>query len=102
MNIDQRYIGQRYDLAINRGHSAGNYANAYVSTDLDDAWERHVASSDFEQLDTVERSLVRAGFVIGFFSSYESHEVPGEHAEEHEATLIEHGDHLRALGVAVE
>ena len=62
---------------IHEGYEAGNYANAYETQDLDVASEQHKLYTKNE--------LYCSGFVLGFYSSYELHEVPCEHRDEIEA-----------------
>lgn len=59
------------------GYDAGNYANAYSDTDLDAAWD---VMEDGDR--PVNNKAFRAGFILGFFSSYENTEVPEEYLEE--------------------
>ena len=60
--------------AMSHGFSAGNYANAYKSTDL----ERF-------DLDSVTEHY-RVAFVLGFYSSYELDEIP--YRMEYEAAYL--------------
>ena len=64
------------NLAASRGFDSGNYANAYVSTDFDESWWND------EDDEFKGNPLYRAGFVVGFYSSYEDHEVPGDNLDE--------------------
>ena len=57
--IDQR-------TEISNAFSAGNYANAYEGTDIEDF--------DIEEMPAHER----AAFVLGFFASYEFSEMSGD------------------------
>jgi hypothetical protein len=54
---------------VRRGFDAGNYANAYESTDLESV-----------ELDC-ESDAYRAAFVLGFFASYELNEIPSDARE---------------------
>lgn len=49
--------------AISRAYSAGNYANAYETTDLD--------ACEIDEMPEIER----AAFVLGFFGSYSLDEI---------------------------
>ncbi len=61
--------------AYSRGFDAGNYHNAYVSTDFDDV--------DFEEeVDGGDTLIFRDAFIIGFFASYETEEVSEDHRDE--------------------
>lgn len=70
--------------SFSRGYDAGNYGNAYESTD----WHRWSA----KRLDdtTVE---YRQGAILGFFSSYELHEIDDEECRALVETLrAKHGE----------
>lgn len=86
------------DTLLSHGFDAGNYANAYTSEDLDEAWE----IEEDGRPGNAESEHFRAAFVIGFFSSYEEHEIPEDHQDEHAAAMAERGPRLRAIGVAVD
>lgn len=74
----------RYLAAMRHSRSwdAGNYANAYVSTDLETAWEIAEGEEEEDRPEDAPPGLSRKGFVLGFFSSYEDHEIPEEHLDE--------------------
>ena len=58
------------------GWHAGNYANAYTSETLDPAsWEGR-------------SSAYRAAYLLGFYASYEAHEIPPEWRDEVEALRV--------------
>lgn len=58
-----------YDtLAFSQGYDAGNYAAAYQGT----------APRLDPDLDTIRDSACSSGHVLGFFSSYELTEIPGD------------------------
>ena len=59
-------------IQLSRGFSAGDYANAYETTDLESA----LAHLDEETDDYTE--AYRTAFVIGFFASYALHEIPSD------------------------
>ena len=63
---------------ISTGFDAGNYAAAYVSEDLE------TAMADRPEM---ENEAYAAGFVLGFFSSFELHEIPAGDAEVYEDAL---------------
>lgn len=56
------------DGLLSRGFDAGNYSNAYETQDL-------IAATDHRQAFVDE--AYRTGFILGFFSSYELHEIDG-------------------------
>lgn len=88
--------------ALARGFDAGNYGNAYTSTDFDTAW---LVVDDGEQHDpyrTVDSSAFGAAFLIGFFATYEEHEIPGEQREFWRAAVETYGAEMRKLGIAVD
>lgn len=64
-------------LILSRGFDAGNYAAAYVSTDYMVAFDADTGPKELE--------AYCAAFVLGFFSSYEVHEIPEDYREMHEA-----------------
>jgi hypothetical protein len=55
---------------MSRGFDAGNYANAYVSENYLTAFNADTGPKEHE--------AYCAGFVLGFFSSYEVDEIPGD------------------------
>jgi hypothetical protein len=57
---------------IDEGFCAGNYCNGYETEDYDETEKQRDGQNGF----------YRIGFLLGFFSSYESHEIPPEHREE--------------------
>lgn len=73
--------------ALSQGFSAGNFGNAYHSEDLMTAWgllrdetPSTRAEWDIGDEPDPERPF-DAGYVLGFFGSYETHEVPSEHRD---------------------
>jgi hypothetical protein len=100
-------------LALSSGFSAGNYANAYTSTDLDTAWERFELSEEAkaeednedypEAIDPLTKASFRAAFVIGFFGSYEPDEIQdSEQKDEYDAAMVAWGERMKHLGIAVD
>ena len=57
---------------VNHGFSAGNYANAYETTDYETAVARLSMNRPAEYI---------AAFTLGFFASYELHEMTTDEAE---------------------
>lgn len=86
--------------ALSNAFSAGNYANAYVSEDLDAAWE-HEGESEPDDI-IANPDGYRAAFVIGFFSSYEADEIPEEHRDEWIDAYTKFGPTMKTIGIAVE
>lgn len=80
------------DDDIRRGFDAGNYANAYETTCLETALAALSMnrSADYE-----------SAFILGFFGSYERHEM-GEHAEDYALAYEAVGARAAELGIAVE
>ena len=70
---------------FSRGYDRGNYGNAYESGDWETWAERNELS---------ERSQpYQEGMVLGFFSSYELHEISDEDVRDQvEALRAKHGD----------
>jgi len=57
------------DLELSHGFDAGNYCNAYETQDIEDA----LVMRDVRD----HSKAYRNAFILGFFSSYELHEIPG-------------------------
>lgn len=70
INTDQLNTIDKTELS--HGFYRGNYANAYETEDYEQAVKQLVGQTGF----------YRVGFLVGFFSSYELHEVPGEQQDE--------------------
>lgn len=90
--------------ALSKGFDSGNYANAYVSKDFAAAWEAEQEEEDgsyaeFESDEDAKRAF-EAAFLIGFFGSYETHEIHDED-EQYSLLMAEHiyGPRMRALGI---
>lgn len=64
------------DTELSHGFDAGNYANAYVSED----YSRALSLEESEHEKPLSLPYLRA-FTLGFFASYEAHELPGEHED---------------------
>lgn len=77
------------DEQLSRGFDAGNYAYAYETTDYDWAIARRSMNRSAEYI---------AAFTLGFFSSFEPHEM-GEHQETwREALASKAGQRCLELG----
>ncbi len=61
-----------FDHQLSSGFDAGNHANAYDTTDLDEA---------LAVLSPNRSPAFLAAFVLGFYSSFEQAEVPCTHAQ---------------------
>lgn len=62
--------------ALSRGFDAGNHASAYDSEDFDTVWrEEEEKQGGFSG---EERHAYFAGFIVGFFSSFEDSEIADE------------------------
>lgn len=84
-------MSKRTDEQISRGFDAGNYANAYETTDYD----RAIASLSMNR----SKAYV-AAFTLGFFGSYEPHEM-GSHLEAVQEAWALVGKRAKELGIAV-
>ena len=78
-------------LSISRGYDAGNYANAYETTD----YERALA-----KLSPNRSAAYVAAFTLGFFGSYTADEMGSHHEAYNEAQALV-GKRARELGIAV-
>jgi len=65
--------------SFSRGFDHGNYGNAYESQDWDSF------SEDMETPEGLDPVEYHVGAMLGFFSSYEIHEIEGDYQEEIEA-----------------
>lgn len=84
-----------FATACSQGFDAGNYANAYDSTDLDLAIESAEIDPDVDP----SRPGYRHAFILGFFASYALHEIPGEYRDEYDqAYHSAAGQHCAAAG----
>lgn len=63
-----------YDNDLSHGFSAGSYCNAYENRDFEKACDLMQASGNRST------AWIHA-FILGFFSSYELHEIPEKHLE---------------------
>jgi hypothetical protein len=78
--------------AISRGFDAGNYANAYETTD----YEHALASLSPNRSDHYV-----AAFTLGFFSSYERDEM-GDGVDAYDDAMALVGARMRLLGIAID
>jgi hypothetical protein len=63
--------------AISQGRIDGNYCEAYSCTDLMKGIRADMSEDLWFRSDTLKLAWL-AGFVVGFYGSYEAHEVPQE------------------------
>ena len=84
-------MSKRTDEQIHRGFEAGNYANAYETTD----YSKAIASLSMNR----SKAYV-AAFTLGFFGSYEPHEM-GSHLEAVQEAWALVGKRAKAIGIAV-
>lgn len=81
---------ERFDALVSRGFDAGNFANAYETQDYDAAIGNRRVSRD--------KGPFGLAFILGFFGSYELHEM-GAHRETYlEAYRSDAGKRALALG----
>jgi len=66
MNLETRIL-------ISQGFDAGNYASAYISQDYQTAFDRGTGKKEHE--------AYCVAYILGFFSSYELHEIPFEYQD---------------------
>lgn len=85
-------VTRRTDEQISRGFNAGNYANAYETTDYD----RALASLSMNR-----SAAYKAAFTLGFFGSYEPHEM-GSHLEAVQEAWALVGKRAKEIGIATD
>lgn len=88
--------------ACSRGFSAGNYANAYETTDLETALDALDTAgldldADTRPTDPMQREAYRAAFILGFFGSYSLDEI-GDREEYDQAYHSAAGKQCLAAG----
>jgi hypothetical protein len=87
--------------ALSRGFSAGNYANAYVSEDFDQAWE---SEDEEDRLEDDERIFkhpdYKSAFLIGFFGSYEEDEISADHVDDWRDAYYRLAKDMQEIGIA--
>ncbi len=79
---------------LHQGYDAGNYDSAYVSENFTKAWRKREGRA--------KSAAYRAAYILGFFSSYETHEVPYNYQEEVVAAEHRYGNEMRAAGIGVD
>lgn len=84
--------------ALHRGYEAGNYASAYVSENYTVARQRR---GNNEYL-SAWRNAYDAAFLLDFFSTYETHEIPYAHRADVVSAEYRWGPKMRKAGIAVD
>lgn len=80
-----------HDIDLSKGFSAGNYCNAYEGRDFGSAVVKRQVKD--------KSTAYATAFMLGFFASYELHEIPGDHQDAfREAYFSEDGQRVVALG----
>lgn len=83
------------DTLLHLAFDCGNYAQAYEGEDYDLA----VAREEEKRGGALNQAFLRA-FTLGFFSSFELHEIPGSDLDSyHEAYFSPEGERVLALGM---
>ena len=95
-------LSTRIATSLSRGFDAGNFANAYTSEDFGARSVQTELTRALFVRRAREQEAFRAGFVLGFFASYEDHEIPSEHFESFEEARSEWADHARSIGIAID
>ena len=87
-------------LHVAKAYIAGNFDNAYVSETLIHAMSQRQTRPDGTVRDSPFLcSLYTAAYILGFFATYEPHEVPiGHHIDYQQAYDSPTGVALRAMG----
>lgn len=93
--------------ALSHGLHAGNYASAYVSEDFETAKEHCEAEDHNEEFVGAKappevREAWEAAFIIGFFGSYETHEVDSDHTDALIEATNKWGQKIRDLGLVCD
>lgn len=91
---------------LHRGFDAGNFANAYESTDLGEAIESDEEEHEDEpdhpgHASHFDHAAYLDAFVLGFFGSYEDHEIDGESIERVIEARGNVGQVMLDMGIAV-
>lgn len=81
------------DLAFSRGFDAGNFAGAYEGGELSPSRVEAKAKARGIPYTPETMGAFRAGFVLGFFASYETREVPAKHRALVERLRAQYPDH---------
>jgi hypothetical protein len=66
---------ERWHEILSRGFDAGNFANAYEGED----YQKTINARAVPKIPAALRSAYHAAFTLGFFASYEAHEIPDDH-----------------------
>lgn len=92
----------QHDDALHQGFDSGNYGAAYVSEDFNVASGHDEALRDrYFKDDFHTRRAWSAAYIIGFFSSLSTSEVPEDHVSDLIDATSMFGPRMRAIGIAV-
>ena len=93
MRARRREVPDRVPFDLSYGFDHGNYANAYETEDLE---------TMLSDLPAGRSGAYRGGAVLGFFSSYERHEVPADAVDEYDNAMANYADKARSIGIAID
>ncbi len=85
---------ERLQEIVSRGFDAGNFANAYETED----YSKAIRTLKLSGVPTALRAAYRAAFTLGFFGTYELHEMGGHVEAYREAYFSEGGKACLAAG----
>ena len=84
-------------LSLSHGYDAGNSAAAYLSEDINVALRRLDIRPDGSE----PSHAYYGAFVLGFYSSFERHEIPMRRRETFDDAMTTYAPMLREIGIAV-
>ena len=73
-------LTDKQKLDLSHGFNAGNYDNAHVSTDMHYTLSRRAPGYSYSE-------EFQGAYVLGFFSSYERHEIPARYLDQYEVAV---------------
>lgn len=79
---------------LSRGFDAGNYAEAYNG--------RIGLWGNLRKQKERGNAAFKAAFIIGYYGSYEDHEIPGSDLDEYLSAKASYGSKMKRQGIAVE
>lgn len=94
-------MNPRYKDNLSRGFNAGNYANAYESTDLNKALSKIGVDGVNGLYDNLAQLGYNLAFIVGFFSNYEYYEIPEQYKAIYDEAFNAVGPQLSATGITV-
>lgn len=62
--------------AVSHAFDSGNFDSAYVSEDLETAWEKD------QESDNPTPEKYKDAYIVAFFATFEVHEIPDEYRDE--------------------